>query len=136
MKKHNIFANKPVETNKIVLHSCCAPCSTGLVDGLLEHNIIPVIFYFNPNIYPFEEYEIRKSENKRYALSLGLEFIDADNDRSQWKEQTWDLRKEPEKGARCLLCFKIRLTETARFAKKKWLLVICYHPSYFSLEKP
>jgi predicted adenine nucleotide alpha hydrolase (AANH) superfamily ATPase len=60
----------------------------------------------------------RALKNKRYAQALGLEFIDADYGHTQWKESTWKLRNEPERGERCLHCFKIRLTETARFAQQ------------------
>lgn len=106
----------PVDTDKVVVHSCCAPCSTALVDYLLEQNIIPIIYYYNPNIFPQKEYDIRKNENKRYAEALNIEFVDADYDHDDWKKQTWELRNKPERGKRCLQCFKIRLTETARFA--------------------
>jgi predicted adenine nucleotide alpha hydrolase (AANH) superfamily ATPase len=107
-----------VKADKIVLHSCCAPCSTALIDYLVEQKIIPTIYYYNPNIFPLAEYDTRKAENKRYAEALKLDFIDADYNHNKWKEQTWELRKEPERGERCLNCFKIRLTETAKFAQK------------------
>ena len=64
----------------------------------MQQGISPVIFYFNPNIFPKEEYNIRKSENKRYAEALGLEFFDADYNHEEWKSQTWDLRDEAERG--------------------------------------
>ncbi len=110
---------KPVETDRIVLHSCCAPCSSALVEVLVENGIRPLLFYCNPNIYPQEEYEIRKAENKRYAVSLGLEFVDTDADYDDWKERTWALRDEPERGNRCFECFLIRLTRTALFAHEQ-----------------
>ncbi len=69
------FIEKPVVTDKIVLHSCCATCSSALVDYLLEEKITPLIYYYNPNIFPREEYNIRKEENKRYATALGLMFL-------------------------------------------------------------
>ena len=114
-----IRLNKPVDTDRIVLHSCCAPCSGALVEALLENGIRPLLFYYNPNIYPQEEYEIRKSENKRYAACLGLEFVDADYEHDDWKARTWALRDEPERGKRCFQCFSIRLTMTARFAHER-----------------
>lgn len=110
------FTVSPVKADKIVLHSCCAPCSTALIDYLVAQKIIPIIYYYNPNIFPLEEYNIRKAENKRYAKALNLEFIDADYNHNQWKELTWELRNEPERGERCLNCFKIRLAATAKFA--------------------
>lgn len=106
----------PVETDKIVLHSCCAPCSTAMVDYLVEQDIKPLIYYYNPNIFPQEEYDIRKAENKRYAEALGLDFVDADYNHEEWKEKTYDLRDEPERGTRCMQCFKIRLKKTAEYA--------------------
>ena len=110
------FLRVPGNADTIVLHSCCAPCSSALVDALLENNITPVLLYSNPNIFPQEEYETRKAENKRYAQALGLSFVDADYDHDAWKTQTMGLKDEPERGNRCLLCFKIRMVETARFA--------------------
>ncbi len=110
------FTEKPVDTDKIVVHACCAPCSTAMVDYLLECNITPVIFYYNPNIFPEEEYNIRKTENQRYIQTLGLKIVDADYDHEEWKRQTWNLRYEPERGKRCEQCFDIRLIKTAQFA--------------------
>ena len=108
----------PNNATTVLLHSCCAPCSTAIIECFMANGITPVVFYFNPNIYPQEEYETRKLENKRYARALGLDFVDGDYDHEAWKAQTWDLRNEPERGERCFYCFKIRLAETARFAHK------------------
>ncbi len=115
MAKHP-FTKQPIDTDKIVVHSCCAPCSTALVDYLLGQNVRPVIFYFNPNIFPQDEYEARKSENKRYAEALRIDFVDADYGHDNWKRQTFGLRNEPERGSRCQQCFDIRLIATAKFA--------------------
>ena len=52
------------EGSSLLLHACCAPCSSAIVEWLLQHEVRPVIFYYNPNIYPREEYEIRKHESK------------------------------------------------------------------------
>jgi epoxyqueuosine reductase len=114
-----IALKPPFETGRILLHSCCAPCSAAILPALLENGIVPLVFYFNPNIYPQEEYERRKAENKGYAESLGISFIDADYAHEEWKAKTWELRDEPERGARCSLCFRLRLVETARFAHEK-----------------
>ena len=64
----------PEGCNKVLLHACCAPCSSAIVEWLMAHEITPVIFYYNPNIYPFEEYAIRRNESKRHAESLGGEW--------------------------------------------------------------
>lgn len=116
--KKRMPAVPPVDSNRIVLHSCCAPCSSALVEHLVERNIIPILFYYNPNIYPLEEYEIRKEENKRYAQALGLKFVDADYDHRNWKRKTLEYRHEPEGGLRCARCFYIRMLETAKFTAK------------------
>ena len=84
----------------------------------------PVIYYCNPNIYPREEYEIRKDECTRYAKALGLEIIDADYDHDRWLEAMKGLEAEPERGGRCLKCFKLRLLRTAEYARDHGFKVI------------
>jgi predicted adenine nucleotide alpha hydrolase (AANH) superfamily ATPase len=110
--------NIPNNENKVLLHSCCAPCSSAIIECLLANNIRPTLFYCNPNIYPVEEYEIRKSENKRYATALGLDFIDADYDHDKWLSVMCNLENEPERGKRCLKCFTLRLMRTAKYASE------------------
>lgn len=101
---------------KLLLHTCCAPCSAAIIEYLLRNKVQPTLFYYNPNIYPQEEYLIRKSECTRYAESLGLEIIDGDYDHSLWLENISGLENEPERGKRCLKCFQIRLSATAEKA--------------------
>ena len=109
---------------KVLLHTCCAPCSSAIIEALLQNGITPVIYYCNPNIYPREEYEIRKNECTRYAESLGLEIVDADYDHENWLEAVRGLEKEPERGGRCLKCFKLRLLRTAEYARQRGIRVI------------
>jgi predicted adenine nucleotide alpha hydrolase (AANH) superfamily ATPase len=90
----------------------------------MNNGITPVIYYCNPNIYPREEYEIRKDECTRYARALGLEIIDADYDHENWLETMKGLEHEPERGGRCLKCFKLRLLRTAEYAKQRGIKVI------------
>lgn len=119
----------PESCTKVLLHACCAPCSSAIVEWLMAHKIEPVIFYFNPNIYPQEEYEIRKNESKRHAASLGIEWIDADRFRTgasqpcgygheEWRQAVCGLEHEPERGKRCEACFYHRLVVTARKAQE------------------
>lgn len=112
MKKKNDI-EIPEGISQVLLHACCAPCSSAIVEWMLQHNIRPTIFYFNPNIFPYEEYEIRKNESKRHADSLGISWIDGDYNHAQWLEQVQGLEHEPERGSRCLQCFRMRLTATA-----------------------
>ena len=108
----------------VLLHTCCAPCSSALIEALMQNGITPVIYYCNPNIYPREEYEIRKNECTRYAESLGLEIVDADYDHENWLEAVKGMENEPERGERCLKCFKLRLLRTARYARERGIRVI------------
>jgi len=91
---------------------------------MMKNGITPVIYYCNPNIYPQEEYEIRKNECTRYAQSLGLEIVDADYDHDNWLEAMRGLENEPERGGRCLKCFKLRLLRTAEYAMQRGIKVI------------
>lgn len=102
----------------LLLHTCCAPCSAAIIEWLLQHDIRVTLFFFNPNIHPQEEYEIRKRECIRYAESQGVPFIDGDYEHAQWLEQVRGLENEPERGKRCLECFRIRLLATARKASE------------------
>ena len=108
----------PEGCQEVLLHACCAPCSSAIVEWLVQHQIRPVIFYYNPNIFPLEEYEIRKNESKRHAESLGIKWIDGDYDHEAWLGSVCGLEGEPERGRRCLQCFTIRLTEAARVARR------------------
>lgn len=84
----------------------------------MAHDVEPIIFYCNPNIYPREEYDIRKNEITRYAHELGLIIIDDDYDHEAWLDYIKGLEDQPERGARCLECFKYRLLRSARKAQK------------------
>ena len=101
---------------KVLLHCCCAPCSSAILEWMLQNDVVPVIYYCNPNIYPLAEYEIRKNEITCYAQQLGIEIIEDEYDHGQWLEQVRGLEQEPERGGRCLVCFKMRLLRAARKA--------------------
>jgi predicted adenine nucleotide alpha hydrolase (AANH) superfamily ATPase len=122
-RKHNII-EAPMGEIKVLLHTCCAPCSSAIIEALLQNGITPIIYYCNPNIYPQEEYEIRKNECTRYAQSLGLEIVDADYDHDNWLAEMKGLECEPERGGRCLKCFKLRLLRTAQYAAQRGIKVI------------
>lgn len=115
-KKAMLKLTTPNGADRVLLHSCCAPCSSAIIECMLENGLRPTVFYFNPNIYPREEYETRKQEAIRFVTAQGLDFVDADYDYDQWKACMAGLEGEPERGARCLQCFTLRLTETARYA--------------------
>ena len=124
MSKKKEILEVPLGETKVLLHTCCAPCSSAIIECLMQHGVTPVIYYCNPNIYPREEYEIRKDECTRYARALGLEIIDADYDHEAWLEAVKGLEAEPERGGRCLKCFKLRLLRTAEYAAAHGIKVI------------
>jgi len=114
----------PNGEKKVLLHTCCAPCSSAIVECLMKNGITPYIYYCNPNIFPFGEYEIRKNECTRYAQSLGLQIIDDDYDHEKWRGEMAGLEDEPERGGRCLKCFKYRLLRAAKYAHENGFSVI------------
>ena len=69
---------------EVLLHSCCAPCSSAILEWMLNNDYSPVVYYYNPNIFPSEEYEIRKKECSRYTRQLGVRMIDGDYNHQQW----------------------------------------------------
>ena len=106
----------PNGEKKVLLHSCCAPCSGEVMEAMLESGIDFTIFFYNPNIHPQREYEIRKNENISFAKKMGVPFIDADYDRDNWFKRVKGLEWEPEKGKRCTVCFDMRFERTALYA--------------------
>lgn len=124
VKKRTDIIQAPMGETKVLLHTCCAPCSSAIIECMLQNGITPVIYYCNPNIFPQEEYQIRKDECTRYAEALGLEIVDADYDHEDWLEYVRGLENEPERGGRCLRCFKLRLLRTAEYARSRGIKVI------------
>ena len=104
---------------KLLLHSCCAPCSIYVLQQLMSTWDLTVYFY-DPNIHPRSEYNQRRDEMKNYCQKLNIPFIEGPYDTLNWLHQTKGLEYEPEKGKRCDVCFDIRLGGTARFAKQNF----------------
>lgn len=102
---------------KLLLHSCCAPCSGSIMYELKAADINFTVFYYNPNIHPHSEYEKRKEEIMKYAEKLAIPCIDLDyKDKTEWFERIAGLEDEPERGKRCSVCFDIRMERTAKYA--------------------
>jgi len=114
----------PGGEDKVLLHSCCAPCSGEVMEAMRASGLKLTIFFYNPNIHPRTEYELRKSENIRFAEKHGIPFIDADYDTDNWFERVKGLEREPERGARCSQCFDIRFERTALYARENGFAVI------------
>lgn len=106
----------PGNHKKVLLHSCCAPCAGELMEKMTNAGIELTIFFYNPNIHPKKEYEIRKSENIRYAEKMGIPFVDADYDVQNWFSRARGMEYEPERGKRCTMCFDMRFARTALYA--------------------
>ncbi|MFB5745468.1 epoxyqueuosine reductase QueH [Cedecea sp. S5-13] len=115
----------PDGASKLLLHTCCAPCSSEVIEALLASGIDFTIFFYNPNIHPQQEYLIRKEENKRFAEQHGVPFIDADYDVDNWFARVKGMEWEPERGARCTVCFDMRLERTALYAAGHGFGAIC-----------
>ncbi|HUH40045.1 MAG TPA: epoxyqueuosine reductase QueH [Castellaniella sp.] len=115
----------PEGHQKVLLHSCCAPCSGEVMEAIQASGIDYAIFFYNPNIHPAQEYEIRKQENIRFAQKHGIEFIDADYDVDNWFQRVKGFENEPERGHRCTLCFDMRFERTALYAWEHGYDTIC-----------
>jgi epoxyqueuosine reductase len=106
----------PGGADKLLLHSCCAPCSGELMEAFVESGIDYTVFFYNPNIHPQKEYLLRKDENIRFAEKHGVPFIDADYDTDNWFARAKGMENEPERGIRCTMCFDMRFERTALYA--------------------
>ena len=106
----------PNGESSLLLHSCCAPCAGEVMEAVAASDIDTTVYFYNPNIHPIEEYELRKEENKRYCEALNFKFIDADYDKDNWFDRIKGLEDEPERGERCTKCFDMRFERSALFA--------------------
>ena len=88
------------------------------MEAVAASEIDTTVYFYNPNIHPVEEYEIRKEENKRFCDKLGFSFIDADYDKDNWFERVKGLENEPERGKRCTECFDMRFERSALYASE------------------
>ena len=103
---------------KLLLHSCCAPCSSYVITYLYDYFDITILYY-NPNIHPYEEYKKRKDEQIRLISNFkGVKIINCDYDNDIYNEVIKGLENEPERGSRCTKCFYLRLNKTGEIAKK------------------
>lgn len=122
--EYKLTLPEEMKGKKVLMHSCCAPCAGDLMLRMKESGIDMTIFFYNPNIHPLKEYEIRKNENKRHADKLGIEFIDADYDVQDWFKRAKGLESSPERGERCTKCFDMRFERTALYAHENDFAVI------------
>lgn len=102
----------------LLLHSCCGPCSSAVLERLRDHFLVTVLYY-NPNIEPEEEYLLRRSEQERLLSLLGgdVKWFPCEYDHDAFAAFAPAMAEEPEGGKRCLACFALRLNKTAEYAK-------------------
>jgi epoxyqueuosine reductase len=110
--------------NRVLLHSCCAPCSGEVMEAMLASGIDYTIFFYNPNIHPEKEYLLRKDENIRFAEKHNVPLVDADYDKDNWFARARGMEMEPERGIRCTMCFDMRFERTALYAHEHGFPVI------------
>lgn len=113
--------NNIKKKQRLLLHSCCAPCSSHVITYLTNYFDITILYY-NPNIYPYEEYIKRKNEQIKLINEIKtinkLDIIDCDYDNDLFNKLIKGLEREPERGKRCTICYKMRMEKTAIIAKK------------------
>ena len=103
------------ENEKILLLSCCAPCSCAVIKTMDEKKKDFAVVFYNPNIRPLNEYEKRRDENKRVCTLYHVPFIELEYDNARWCELVQGLEREPERGKRCDICFQMRLTRVMEY---------------------
>lgn len=105
-------------SERFLLLSCCAPCSCAVISKLAAEGADFVVVFYNPNIRPSEEYERRCAENARVCKEYGVPFIELEYDNERWCGLTKGLEDLPERGARCSICFYMRLKRVMEYAKE------------------
>lgn len=126
-ENYQIILNKTIDeiqkngrVPSLLLHSCCAPCSSYVLEYLCEYFDI-TIFYYNPNISPYEEFQKRVNEQKRLISEMPLKrkvsFIEGEYDSEKFFKMTKGMEHLKEGGERCFKCYRMRLQEAAKTAK-------------------
>ena len=107
---------------RLVLLSCCAPCSSGAIKQLAENKIDGVsdfiVLFYNPNIFPESEYTKRMQEQIKYCESLGVKYAVLEYDHDAWRDAVRGYETAPERGPRCSLCFEYRFRRAEKFARE------------------
>jgi len=102
---------------KLLLHTCCAPCSTSVLERLADEYDITG-YYYNPNIHPAREHDTRADEARLFYEKKGLPIIEEEYDEKRWHKLVRGHEDDPERGERCTICYRMRLERTAEKASK------------------
>ena len=108
----------------MLLHACCAPCSTVPIERLRQDFSITLYFY-NPNIYPAEEYTLRCGEIEAFARKAEIPLILGEYETERWYDAIRGYEEEPEGGKRCVFCYSLRLEATAQQASASGIDAFC-----------
>jgi len=126
--------------DNIILHACCAICSAYPVSYLKDAGYSVTVYFYNPNIYPETEYQKRLEAERTLCKHFDVELIEGEYDTESFYECAKGLENEPEKGKRCIECFKLRLEKTAKLCKEKGIenfttsIVISPHKNFALLS--
>lgn len=119
LEMEKVLASLPAGAKpKLLLHACCAPCSSAVLERLREHFSITILYY-NPNIYPPQEYHRREQELERFLQNAGMSgisLIELPYDPQEFYTAVKGLEAEPERGERCTVCYRLRMEQAARYA--------------------
>ena len=111
-----------MNARKLILMSCCAPCSCGAIEQLANGEIPGIddfiVMFFNPNIFPESEYQKRLNEQIKYCEKLGVKYVVGDYNHDDWRRSVKGLENEPERGTRCSKCFAYRFCYAQKYAKE------------------
>jgi epoxyqueuosine reductase len=102
--------------DKLLLHICCATCAAYVLESLRDQYDVTA-YYYNPNIYPDKEYQIRFLEAKKYCDEHGIPFVEEKPNQDDWFNLTKGHEQDPERGERCTICYRMRLTKTVEYAQ-------------------
>lgn len=126
--------------DNIILHACCAICSAYPVSYLKDAGYSVTVYFYNPNIYPEAEYQKRLEAERTLCRHFEVELIEGEYDTESFYTCAKGLENEPEKGKRCIECFKLRLEKTAKLCKEKGIenfttsIVISPHKNFALLS--
>lgn len=122
---------------RLLLHACCAPCSSATLERLADHFDLTILYY-NPNIYPPEEYHRREKELERFVQQAGYRFpvVELPYEPQEFYSAVKGLEQEPEKGERCTVCYRLRLEQAARYAAEQGFDWFCTTLSISPMKDP
>lgn len=117
--QHSPEITLPPGHDRVAVHCCCAPCAGAVLETMKQQGIDAVVYFFNPNIHPETEYVRRRDELIEFCTLIGLPYAVGDYNVRDWFAAVKGHEDEPERSARCQLCFNLRLLGTALFAKEQ-----------------